>query len=402
MMKEESIRSAYPDRTTLLSPQHWAQVANDHTPKNNGTWCATYSDYVRLLWGQEKFQRTIPLDPSTNVATLHSAPGFKNAYAFFNEVEEEEFGLPTVVSDSEDEGNDNQGEQQQEDESVAGHDSDTKTPTPDPTHGPDETMQTPEPIEFTVVDLEQSESAPNIVEPDDDEVHKATKNPQALWRYWHLKLGHLPINRMRNLATIGALPKALKDCRVPLCPSCAFGKSTRRAWRTRAPNNEISVRTITRPGDCVSVDQLESTTPGFIGQLKGILTTQRYKVMTVFVDHYSDYSYVYAQKTTSAEETIEAKRAFERFSASHGVTIRHYHADNGRFAEKRFVNEVTSSGQTITYCGVSAHFQNGVAEKRIRDLLYVGRTMLIHAYRRWAVGVSVNLWPYAVRQANNI
>jgi len=63
---------------------------------------------------------------------------------------------------------------------------------------------------------------------------------------------------------------------------------------------------------------------------------------------------------------------------------------------------VISSGQTITYCGVSAHFQNGVAEKRIRDLQDVARTMLIHAYRRWATAISVNLWPYAMRQANDM
>jgi hypothetical protein len=30
--------------------------------------------------------------------------------------------------------------------------------------------------------------------------------------------------------------------------------------------------TATKPGECISVDQLESTTPGFIGQFKGALT----------------------------------------------------------------------------------------------------------------------------------
>ena len=83
--------------------------------------------------------------------------------------------------------------------------------------------------------------------------------------------------------------------------------------------------------------------------------------MTIFVDHYSDLSYIHAQKTTSAQETIEAKHAFERFAKSHGVMVKHYHADNGRFAEKRFMSEVANAGQTISFCGVNAHFQNGVA-----------------------------------------
>ena len=42
-----------------------------------------------------------------------------------------------------------------------------------------------------------------------------------------------------------------------------------------------------------------------------ILTRQRYKYTTVFVDQASRMGFVYLQKTCSAEETIEAKRAFE-------------------------------------------------------------------------------------------
>jgi hypothetical protein len=42
----------------------------------------------------------------------------------------------------------------------------------------------------------------------------------------------------------------------------------------------------------------------------------------------------------NAAETIEAKEAFERWSASHGVKIKHYHADNGRFAENAFMSHV--------------------------------------------------------------
>jgi hypothetical protein len=88
------------------------------------------------------------------------------------------------------------------------------------------------------------------------------------------------------------------------------------------------------------VDQLESPTPGLIGQIKGSLTTQRYCVMTIFVDHFSNLGYVHAQKSTSAQETMEAKHAFERFTRSHGVSVKHYHADNGRFAEKKFTADI--------------------------------------------------------------
>lgn len=55
------------------------------------------------------------------------------------------------------------------------------------------------------------------------------------------------------------------------------------------------------------VDHLEFPLPGFIGQMKGRLTRSRYQVATVFVDHHSDLSYVYLQRSTTGEETVNAK-----------------------------------------------------------------------------------------------
>jgi hypothetical protein len=163
-----------------------------------------------------------------------------------------------------------------------------------------------------------------------------------------------------------------------------FGKATRRPWRTKTPANAIShVRQITKPGDCVSVDQLESTTLGLIAQLKGRPTVRRYRTATIFVDHFSGLSYVHLQKTTNAEDIVEAKEAFELFAASKGGQILHYHADNGRFADNRFRKAVMERRHTLSFCGVNAHLQNGMAERRIRELQDHSRTMLIHASKRW-------------------
>ena len=82
------------------------------------------------------------------------------------------------------------------------------------------------------------------------------------------------------------------------------------------------------------------------------------------------------------------------------MTVKHYHADNGRFANNAFVNHATTSCQSISYCGVNAHWQNGIAEKRIRDLQDQTTTILLHAESRWPKAVTSNLWPYALRTAN--
>jgi hypothetical protein len=151
---------------------------------------------------------------------------------------------------------------------------------------------------------------------------------------------------------------------------------TRRPWRSKGYNNKDENPTNElQPGDCVSVDQLESTTPGLIAQLKGVPTTARYKVATVFVDHATRFTYVHLQKSTNAEETVQAKKSFEILAATYGVRILHYHADNGRFAENKFKEAINDARQTISFCGVNAHFQNGIAERKIRELQEHSRTM---------------------------
>ena len=139
-----------------------------------------------------------------------------------------------------------------------------------------------------------------------------------------------------------------------------------------------------------------------MAQLKGLLTTQRYNYATIFVDQYSKLSFVFLQKRITSAETVLAKQSFERFARDHGVKILHYHADNGRFADNGFIQACKDNNQGITYCGVNAHFQNGVAEKRIRDLQEQARTMLLFAVHKWPRMLSIALWPYALRTANEV
>ncbi len=128
----------------------------------------------------------------------------------------------------------------------------------------------------------------------------------------------------------------------------------------------------------MAVDQMESTNPGFIGQLKGTLTTLRYRYTTIFVDMYSDYTYIYLHAKLTSEETVKAKVAFETHAKTYGVTIQQYHADNGRFQDTSFKNACKEQGQELSFCGVNAHFQNGRAERKIRDLQDRARTSLLH------------------------
>jgi transposase InsO family protein len=84
----------------------------------------------------------------------------------------------------------------------------------------------------------------------------------------------------------------------------------------------------------------------------------------------------------SYEETVKAKQSFEKFARTHGVSIKHYHADNGRFKDKAFMKEIEDQRQSISFIEVGAHHQNGIAEKRIGALKRRATTLLLHAQRR--------------------
>ena len=77
---------------------------------------------------------------------------------------------------------------------------------------------------------------------------------------------------------------------------------------------------------------------------------------------------MHLQSNLTSEETPKEKKALEAYSQKQVVIIRHYHADNGRFTNKYFIDSVNTQGEKISYYGVKAQFQNGIEEKRIRDL----------------------------------
>ena len=127
---------------------------------------------------------------------------------------------------------------------------------------------------------------------------------------------------------------------------------TQRPWRVKG-DAQHKTKIATQSGQVVSVDQLEAPTLGFVAQFKGILTTQRYKYALIFVDQYSDLTFVFLQKSLTSEETVLAKKTFERYASLKGMRIQHYHADNGCFTDKGFVNHCQDENQTLTYCGIN-------------------------------------------------
>ena len=76
-----------------------------------------------------------------------------------------------------------------------------------------------------------------------------------------------------------------------------------------------------------------SAQPGLIPQEKGHLTQGRIWACTIFVDYFTGFVFVALMRDLTAESTLAAKKDFEDRCAVRGVKVKHYHADNGRFAE---------------------------------------------------------------------
>ena len=221
----------------------------------------------------------------------------------------------------------------------------------------------------------------------------------------HERLWHLPFSTMFRMVKLGLLPTKFRKLnnKAPPCVSCILGQAHKRPWRTKKTKNGSSStlrkETMKSPGDVVGVDHLISAQPGLIPQWKGTLTRGRIWAASIFVDYVSGFCHVGLQTDQSAESTLQAKHEFEQAAASRGVSVKAYHADNGRFAEQSFVEDVKKSSQRITFCGVGAHHQNGISENAIKQLTLSSRTLLLHAQSHWPEYITTMLWPFALKAA---
>ena len=136
----------------------------------------------------------------------------------------------------------------------------------------------------------------------------------------HIRLGHIGFDRLQQAARQGILPRKIAGIEHPKCTSCIFGKAKRKPWRGVKTPNKLFTNTIDW-GNVVSIDQLVSSTPGLVAQSKGKPMLKRHYIATIFVVHVSLLDYVYIHESTTAEEAIQAKAAFKRFAAQHGVKI---------------------------------------------------------------------------------
>ena len=187
---------------------------------------------------------------------------------------------------------------------------------------------------------------------------------------WNYRSGQILINKMFDLYERGYSPRCFLDLNDSsiICSSCDFGKCKRKPWHTKGSPGSLRSDADNFPEAKVSIIQIISAQPGLVLHMDDRHTKDRMIGACVFLDNYTRYSYTHLQTSIDGDQTLETKQGFEQHSASFGVKIKSYHADNGIFVERSFRDEIKISEQQITFCRVGAHHQNSIVEKPIEIL----------------------------------
>ena len=106
----------------------------------------------------------------------------------------------------------------------------------------------------------------------------------------------------------------------------------------------------------------------------------------------------------NATENIKAKLTFYRETQSKGVMIKGYQTDNGVFNTSEFMEDMFKKQQKIRFSGCGASYQNVAAERDIKTVVAMERTMLIHASLIfpedtlstdiWTMAMDCDVWVY--------
>ncbi|GFH58525.1 hypothetical protein CTEN210_15001 [Chaetoceros tenuissimus] len=354
---------------------HWEAVVTFHDPNKSTVKCTqSFDDKVfHLRWNGNT--KTIPISKANNLPILHTAPGVSIACALAEAFHNWDPSLHCLKAQKSvpDYKADLQAREETSDE------------TPEiPTHN----MECPD---------SKCERCSYIKEGSKDILdHKRTLDDnETLYLRWHNQLGHANFEHMKELSRQGLLPRFIK-CMTnePVCIGCKLGKA-----RLRRSKKGSLTTNVTKPGDLIHADQCESSQDGRAFTYSGQNNPTKVNYFTIFVDSVSKKVWVEFQTSTNTEQTLKGKAKVEKNAAKYNVTIKAYRTDNGTFCSKEFMADIEKCDQDITFCGVGAHGQNGMAERYIGIIVANARSMLLNASTHWNGEITTELWTFAVNYA---
>ena len=210
----------------ILSQQHFAQVANDHHPKPEGTGSITNSKNITLFWGQKRYTKTIPLDKNLNIGLTRMDPGSEPFTAYLatmpnNRVDGIQAFVSHVILE------------------IADSDNDASMQPKDPVQVRDVDKEG-SPVDIRTTIQEDEGATTKFGMHDLAELHVILNDEQLTTLstedeliQWHHRLGHLPYDRIRSMSQKGILRKWLLECTKPFCAASQYGKLMKKPWQSK-------------------------------------------------------------------------------------------------------------------------------------------------------------------------
>ena len=176
---------------------------------------------------------------------------------------------------------------------------------------------------------------------------------------WHLRLGHINLNRTNRLVKDGPLRK-LNVGTLPVCESCLEGKMTKRPFSAKGERSK---------------ELLQLVHSDVCGPLS-VQARGGYEYFITFTDDYSRYGYIYLM-----HKKYETFGKFKEFMAEVekqlGKSLKTLRSDQGgEYLDTEFKDHLLEHGILSQLTAPGTPQQNGVAERRNRTLIYMVRSMM--------------------------
>nr|AMY96445.1 gag/pol protein [Momordica dioica] len=201
--------------------------------------------------------------------------------------------------------------------------------------------------------------------------NKKQNNDSAMY-LWHLRLGHINLNRIEKLHKDGLLEQ-LEDFSLPPCESCLEGKMTKRPFTGKG----------LRASDLLELIHTDVCGPMSVKARGG------YQYFLSFTDDLSRYGYVYLLKHKS--ESFEKFKEFQAEVENEiGKKIKTLRSDRGgEYMSSEFGDHLREFGIVSQLSAPGTPQCNGVSERRNRTLLDMVRSMMSYA------DLPDSFWGYA-------
>ncbi|KAM1999944.1 hypothetical protein ACFX16_007308 [Malus domestica] len=195
-------------------------------------------------------------------------------------------------------------------------------------------------------------------------------------KMWHLKLGHVNLDKIRKMSKDGYI-RPLGNDRMGTCECCLKGKMTKSPFTGKGE----------RATEILGLIHTDVCGP--------MSTTSRggFSYYITFTDDHSRFSYVYLMKykSESFERFKEFKNEVEKQTGKQIKTLR---SDRGgEYLSNEFLDYLKECGIVSQWTPPGTPQHNGVSERRNRTLMNMVRSMMSSA------DLPISFWGYALHTA---